>query len=217
MTGTTQPSADQPSADTRTGDTQLRTSVVLVGALVVTHLVMGFYVDTISRAVKDAVEPLLGAEPALLAVGLTAWAPLAVVVLVWGRPRDRAVLAALVAAGFATLGYLRGVVVDRLTDSGDQGDALTFLDWSTWVLTSLIPVGAALVWSIARRHGTGWWPGLLAAAVLASAFRGLEIDAFEDNLRPAFAALVYHVIPALAAGLACWWIEVRAMAQERHE
>ena len=114
----------------------------------------------------------------------------------------------------ATLGYLRGVVVEHLLDTGDQDAALRFLDWSTWTLTSLLPLGAALCWGIARRHGTGWWPGLLVAAVVASLFRWLDLDAFADsNLRFAFAALVYHVVPAILAGLACWWIDVREAAE----
>jgi hypothetical protein len=68
----------------------------------------------------------------------------------------------------------------------------------------------AAPWGIARRRGLGWWPGLLVAAVVASLFRWLDIAAFTDSdLRFAFAALVYHVVPAVLAGLACWWIDVR--------
>ena len=45
---------------------------------------------------------------------------------------------------------------------------------------------------------------------VASCFRWLDLDAFGDSdLRFAFAALVYHVVPAVLAGLACWWIDAR--------
>jgi hypothetical protein len=205
MTGAT-----ETTASARSRDVQVHVSAALVTALAVEHLVTAYYVDPIADAVIDLVQPLLGVEPALLAVGLVAWAPLALVVLFWGRERHLARLGSLVAVGFATLVYLRGVVVERLLDSGDRGAALSFLHWSTWVMTSLLPLGAALAWSIARRRGTGWWPGLLAAAVLASLFRWLDFDAFPDsNLRFVFAAMVYHVAPAVVAGLACWWIDVR--------
>ena len=215
MTGTMarMTGATETTASARSRDVQVRVSAALVTALAVEHLVRAYYVDSIPGAIIDLVQPLLGIEPALLAVGLAAWAPLALVVLFWGRERHLARLASLVAVGFATLGYLRGVVLERLLDSGDEGAARSFLHWSTWLLTALLPLGAALAWSIARRHGTGWWPGLLVAAVLASLFRWLDLDAFADsNLRFAFAAMVYHVVPAVLAGLACWWIDVREAA-----
>jgi len=212
MTGTMarMTGATETTRGARSRDDQLRVSVVLVVALALAHLVMAYFVDAISGAVLDLVYPLLGIEAARLAVSLTAWAPLAVVVLFWGRERHLARVASLVAVGFATLSYLRGLVVERLLDTGNQDAALRFLDWSTWTLTALIPLGAALGWSIARRRGTGWWPGLLVAAVVASLFRWLDLDAFADSdLRFAFAAMVYHVVPAVLAGLTCWWIDVR--------
>ncbi len=202
-------SATGPIAEARSrGD--LKVSAALVAAVALAHLVMAFFVDPVSSAVFDVVEPLLDQEVARLAVGLTAWLPLAVALLLWSRTRQLGALAVAVAVVVATLSYLRGYVVERLLDAGDPDAALRFLDWSTWTLTSLIPVGAALAWGIARRRGTGWWPGLLVAAVTASLFRWLDIDAFGDSdLRFAFAALVYHVVPAVLAGLACWWIDLR--------
>ena len=209
MTGATETTT---GAHSRHG--QLPVSVALVAGVALVHLVMAFYVDSITAAILDLVTPLLGQEAALLAVSLTAWLPLLVVVLLWARVPRLGWIAVAVGVFVATLGYLRGVVVERLLDTGNQDAALLFLDWSTWVLTALIPVGAALCWSIARRHGTGWWPGLLVAAVVASFFRWLDLDAFADsNLRFAFAALVYHVLPAILAGLACWWIDVREAAE----
>jgi hypothetical protein len=202
--------ATEATTGVRSRGHELRVSVVLVVAVALVHLVMAYYVDSITGAVIDAVDPLLGQEAARLTVSLTAWVPLALAVLLWTRARHLAWVAVAVMAGFATLSYLRGLVVERLLDAGDQDAALSFLDWSTWTLTALIPLGAALGWGIARRRGTGWWPGLLLAAVVASMFRWLEIDAFANsNLRFAFAALVYHVVPAVLAGLACWWIDVR--------
>lgn len=205
MTGVTEASVDPRARDDRLG-----LSVALVVAVALAHLVMAFYVDTVTRAVFELIEPVLGQEVARLAVGLTAWLPLAVVVLVWARTRERGWVAVTVMAVVATLSYLRGFVAERLLDAGEEDAALRFLDWSTWALTSLVPLGAALAWGIARRRGTGWWPGLLVAAAVASLFRWLDIDAFGDSdLRFAFAALVYHVVPAVLAGLSCWWISVR--------
>jgi hypothetical protein len=181
--------AAETSATTRSRHAELRMSAFLVTAVAVVHLVMAYFVDSISSTIIDLVEPLLGLEAARLTVSLTAWLPLALVVLPWARTRPLGWVACGVMAGVATLSYL---------------------EWSTWALTSLIPLGAALAWSIARRRGSGWWPGLLVAAVVASLFRWLDIDAFADSdLRFAFAALVYHVVPAVLAGLACWWIDVR--------
>jgi hypothetical protein len=202
--------AAETSATPRSRDTELRISVALVTAVVVVHLVMAYFVDSIASAIIDLVEPLLGLEAARLAISLTAWLPLALVVLLRARARHLAWVACGVMAGVATLSYLRGLVLERLLDAGYQDAALSFLDWSTWALTSLIPLGAALAWGIARRRGTGWWPGLLVAVVVASLFRWLDIAAFADSdLRFAFAALVYHVVPALLAGLACWWYDAR--------
>jgi hypothetical protein len=193
---------------------QLGVSVALVAGLALLHLVMAYYVDSIARAILDLVTPLLGQEAASLTVSVIAWLPLLLVVLLWARAPRLGWIAVAVGVCVAMLGYLRGVVVERLVDTGDQDAALRFLDWSTWTLTALIPLGAALCWGIARRHGTGWWPGLLVAAVVASFFRWLDLDAFADsNLRFAFAALVYHVVPAILAGLACWWIDVREAAE----
>lgn len=205
MTGGT-----ETSAATRSRDAELRMSVALVSAVAVVHLVMAYFVDSISSAVIDLVDPLLGPQAARLTVSLTAWLPLALVVIFWARARHVGWVACGVMIGIATLSYLRGLVVERLLDAGYQDAALRFLDWSTWALTSLIPLGAALAWGIARRRGAGWWPGLLVAAVVASLFRWLDIAAFGDSdLRFAFAALVYHVVPAVLAGLACWWYEAR--------
>jgi hypothetical protein len=200
----------ETGADPRSRDAELRVSVALVTAVAVVHLVMAYHVDSISRAVIDLVDPLLGPEAARLTVSLTAWLPLTLVVLFWARTRHLGWVACWVTIGVATLSYLRGLVVERLFDAGHQDAALTFLDWSTWVLTALVPLGAALAWSIARRRGSGWWPGLLVAAVVASLFRWLGLTAFaEGDLRFAFAALLFHVVPAVLAGLACWWYDVR--------
>ena len=89
---------------------QLRVSVALVAGVALVHLVMAYYVDSISGAVFDSSSPLVGAEPARLAVSLTAWLPLVLVVLLWGRDRSASAGSrASVAVGLATLGYLRGV------------------------------------------------------------------------------------------------------------
>jgi hypothetical protein len=205
MTGAT-----EATTGARSRHDDLRVSVALVAGVALVHLVMAYHVDAISGAVFDRLHPLVGVEAARLAVSLTAWLPLVLVVLWWGRDRRLARLAGLVAVGFATLGYLRGVIAQWLFDPADQDAVVRYLDWSTWVLTSLIPLGAALVWGIARRRGSAWWPGLLVAAVVASLFRWLDLDAFStSNLRFAFAALVYHVVPAVLAGLACWWLDAR--------
>ena len=187
-------------------------SIVLVAGLALVHLVMAASLDSVSTAVIDLVEPWFGAEPARLAATMTPWIPLVVVLFIWTREQRLGLLASAVALAFATLTYLRGVVVEQLVASGDEERALDFLDWSNWVLTALIPLGAALAWGIARRQGTRWWPGLVVAAVVAVLFRWLDLDPFaggDPAIRQAFAALVYHVVPAVLAGLACWWLEVR--------
>ena len=49
------------------------------------------------------------------------------------------------------------------------------------------------------------------AGLVAALFRLIDLDAFADDagLRAMYLALVYHVVPAVLAGLACWWLEVR--------
>jgi len=190
---------------------QLPVSVVLVAGLALVHLVMAASLGSVSTAVVNLVEPWFGVEPARLAATMTPWLPLVVVLFIWTREQRLGLLAAAVALAFATLPYLRGVVVEQLLESSDQGRALRFLDWTDWLLTALLPLGAALAWSIARRHGSRWWPGLFVAAAIAVLFRWLDLDAFHGDppMRRAFAAFVYHVVPAVLAGLACWWLEAR--------
>ena len=84
------------------------------------HLAMAFYVDSVTTAILDLVTPLLGQEAALLAVSLTAWLPLLVVVLLWARVPRLGWIAVAVGVFVATLGYLRGVVVESLLDTGNQ-------------------------------------------------------------------------------------------------
>ncbi len=85
--------------------------------------------------------------------------------------------------GLAT--YLRVVVVRTLLDDGRLQAALNFVDASTWVITVLLPVGAALAWGIARRRGGGWWPGLVVAGLVALLFRLIDLDAVRRRRRGA--------------------------------
>jgi hypothetical protein len=185
--------------------------VVLVAGLVLVHLVMAASLGSVSTAVVDLVEPWFGEEPALLAATVTPWVPLVVVLFIWTREQRLGLLAAVVALAVATLPYLRGVYLEQLLESGDHARATRFMDWSDWLLTVLLPLGAALAWSIARRAGTRWWPGLVVAVAVAVLFRWLDLDTFRGDppMRRAFAAFVYHVVPAVLAGLACWWLDSR--------
>jgi hypothetical protein len=192
----------------------LPVSIVLVAGLALVHVVMAASLDSVSTSVIDLVEPLFGAEPARLAATVTPWIPLVVVLFIWTHEQRLGLLAAAVALAIATLPYLRGVFVEQLLTSGDEDGAVRLLDWSDWLLTGLLPLGAALAWGIARRQGTRWWPGLAVAVVVAVLFRWLDLDAFGDDpaMRQAFAATVYHVVPAVLAGLACWALDVRTTA-----
>ncbi len=200
---------------TQPDEPELPVSIIIVAGLALVHLAMAATADSLTQAVIDIVEPAFGEEPALLAATMTPWIPLVVVVAVWTRDQRLGVVAAAVALAISTLPYLRGVVVDQLVQSGRSERALDVLDWTNWLLTALLPLGAALAWGIARRHGSRWWPGLLPAAAVAVLFRWLELDPFPEDpaLRRAFAATVYHVVPAVLAGLACWWLDSRERAR----
>lgn len=190
---------------------QLGVSIVLVAGLALVHLMMAASLGSVFTVVENLVEPWFGAEPARLAATMTPWLPLVVVLFIWTRDQRLGLLAAAVALAFATLPYLRGAFLEQLLESGDHERALRFQDWSKWLLTAVIPLAVALAWSIARREGSRWWPGLIVAALVAVLFRWLDLDPFqgEPPMRRAFAAFVYHVVPAALAGLACWWIDVR--------
>lgn len=203
--------ARRPAADT---EPQLPVSVVLVAGLALVHLAMAASLDSVATAVIDLVEPLFGLEPARLAATVTPWVPLVVVLFIWTEEQRLGLVAAAVALAIATVPYLRGVIVEQLMLNGNEDGAVRALDWSNWLLTGLLPLGAALAWGIARRKGQRWWPGLAVAVVVAVGFRWLDLDAFGDDaaMRQAFAASVYHVVPAVLAGLACWAIDVRTSA-----
>ena len=195
----------------RTGSRELPVSVALVTGVAVAHLVMAYFVSTLPDAEFDLVNRLTGQELAELVVNLIPLVPLGLVVFFWARTRSLGWTAMSVVACLGLATYLRGVVVRTLLNDGRLQAALNFVDASTWVITVLLPVGAALAWGIARRRGEGWWPGLIVAGLVASLFRLMDLDAFADDagLRAMYLALVYHVVPAVLAGLACWWLEVR--------
>ena len=195
----------------RTGSRELLVSVALVTGVAVAHLVMAYFVSTLPDAEFDLVNRLTGQELAELVVNLIPLVPLGLVVFFWARTRSLGWTAMSVVACLGLATYLRGVVVRTLLDDGRLQAALNFVDASTWVITVLLPVGAALAWGIARRRGEGWWPGLIVAGLVAALFRLMDLDAFADDagLRAMYLALVYHVVPAVLAGLACWWLEVR--------
>jgi hypothetical protein len=194
-------------------ESALRLSIILVVGLVLVHLAMAYSYPTLPDQVFDLVNRLSGKELALILVDQVPTLPLAVVVVLWARTRRLGWIGCAVVLAVGLLPYMRDVVVRQLFDAGQPDAGISFLDRSTWVLTGLVPLGAALAWGIARRTGTGWWPGLVLAALLALLFRALDIDAFDDpSWRPVFLAFVYHVVPAVLAGLACWWLEVRRAA-----
>src|SRR3954453_20104555 len=195
----------------RTGRGELWVSVSLVTAVAASHLVMPYFVGSLPDAVFDLVDRLSGQELAELAVNLVPLAPLGLVVFLWARTRSLGWTALGVVGSLGLATYLRGVVARVFLDHGQLQGALDFVDATTWVITVLLPVGAALAWGIARRRGRDWWPGLLLVGMVAVLFRLLDLDAFPDDagLRAAYLALVYHVVPAVVGGLACWWLDVR--------
>jgi hypothetical protein len=191
---------------------EVRTSAALAAGLVVVHLVMAYYVFTLSDAIFDLVIRLSGDELARMMVTLAPAVPLAVVVLFWARDRTLGWIACLVVVGTALLPYVRNNVVERLYDAGDMGAVDTWAAWSGWAIVVLLPIGAALGWGIARRRGTSWWPGLLAGGVVAALAYWLDIDPLsggDDQVRAMTLAFVYHAVPVVLGCLACWWLEVR--------
>ena len=191
---------------------EVRTSAALATGLVVVHLVMAYYVFSLSDAIFDLVIRLSGAELARMMVTLAPALPLALVVLFWARDRTLGWIAGLVVVATALLPYVRNVVVERLYDAGELDAAVTWSDRSGWVLVAALPIGAALGWGIARRRGTGWWPGLLVGGGVAALAYWLDVNPLRDadaGLETMWLAFAYHVVPVVLGCLACWWLEVR--------
>ena len=160
MTGAT-----ETHASARSRDVQVRVSAALVTGAGRRAPGDGRYVDSISGAIIDLVEPVVGIEPALLAVGLMPWVPLARGAVL-GPGAHLGVLAAPVALGDRDRSSTCVASCSSACWTPATGSAAT--DSSTGppgLLTVTAPVGAALAWGIARRRGTRWWPGLLVAAV----------------------------------------------------
>ena len=128
---------------------EVRTSAALAAGLVVVHLVMAYYVFSLSDAIFDLVIRLSGEQLARMMVTLAPAVPLALVVLFWARDRTLGWIACLVVVATALLPYVRNVVVERLYEAGDMSAVDTWAEWSGWVLVVLLPVGAALGWGIA--------------------------------------------------------------------
>jgi len=190
---------------------EVRTSAALAAGLVVVHLVMAYYVFSLSDAIFDLVIRLSGQQLARMMVTLAPAVPLALVVLFWARDRTLGWIACLVVVATALLPYVRNVVVERLYDAGDMGAVDTWAKWSGWVLVVLLPIGAALGWGIARRRGTSWWPGVLVGGAVAALFDLFDLGWFANDpgLQAMSLAFVYHVVPVVLGCLACWWLEVR--------
>jgi hypothetical protein len=190
----------------------LRTSVALVSLVVVAHLVMAYFVSALTDDLFDLLIDLSGQQLALMIVTVLPAVPLALVVLFWARDRYLGTIACLAVAATALVPYVSNVVIERLYDAGDFETLDRWLDWSGWVVAIVLPVGAALGWGIARRQGVSWWPGLLVAGVVAGLVYWFDLGPQlegDGQLRAMTLAFVYHVVPALLGGLACWWLEVR--------
>ena len=106
---------------------EVRTSAALATGLVVVHLVMAYYVFSLSDAIFDLVIRLSGQELAEMMVTLAPAVPLALVVLFWARDRTLGWIACLVVVATALLPYVRNVVVERLYEAGEL-DAAVDLD-----------------------------------------------------------------------------------------
>ena len=186
-------------------------SVALVVGLVIVHLWMAMEVATLQgRCLRQprrdrrcrGGEPRRNVLPAV---------PLALVVLFWARSRSWGVLAAFVALGGALLVHVRGVAFVRMVESGHVDAADRMVTITQWAVIVLLPTLAALAWCIARRRGSAWVPGLLVAGALATPLRYIDLE--DTGITAATAAMIYafvlHVVPAVLAGLACWWLEWR--------
>ena len=204
------PSADDPIETTADDPRDVWVSLALVVGLVIVHLLMALEVSTLPDAVFDSLDGIAGVSAASLVVNVLPAVPLALVVLFWARSRPLGVLAALVALSGGLLVHVRGVVFVRMVESGDVEAADRMVTITQWALIVLLPTLAALAWGIARRRGQAWVPGLLVAAVAAVPLRYVDVD---GAVTVATAAMIYafvlHVVPAVLAGLTCWWLEWR--------
>ena len=175
-------------------ETELQTGVAvsaaLIVGLVVVHLGMAYSFSTIPGLVHDLVEPIAGEGAAELVVDVLPLLPLAIVVLGVGRSTTRGAAACLVVLATAILAHQ--------------------LD-SVWVVTALLPLGAALAWGVARRYGVWWVGGLVVAPLLALLVRKLDPDYFAGDpaLWATSRAFFLHVVPVVLSGLACWALEWR--------
>ncbi len=178
-------SAEPMEAEIQTG---AGVSAALVAGLVVVHLAMAYSISTLPDLVYDLVEPLAGDSTALLVVDMLPVLPLALVVLGVARTLPRGVLACLIVLASGLLGH-------ELVGS--------------WGVASVLTLGAALAWGVARRYGRWWWAGLVLAPALALLVRWVDPNPFLDHVAvwASFRALVLHVVPAVLAGLACWALE----------
>jgi hypothetical protein len=185
-------------------------SVALVVGLVVVHLLMAREISTLPDAVFDRLHGIVGSEGANLVVNLLPAVPLALVVLFWARSRPLGIIAACVALSGSLMIYVRSVVFERMVESGTLEAAARMMSVTRWALLVLLPTLAALAWGIARRRGRAWVPGLLVAGALAIPLRYIDVDEVVSVATAAMIfALVLHVVPAVLAGLTCWWLEWR--------
>jgi hypothetical protein len=185
-------SADPTEVEPQTG---AGVSAALIAGLVVVHLAMAYSFSTLPDLVHDLVEPIAGPGAADLVVDVLPLLPLALVVLGVGRTLGRGVAACVVVLAVAVVAHLVS---------------------PSWVVTALLPLGAALAWGVARRYGAWWLAGLVLAPLVALLFRWLDLDGFSDAaLRASFRAFVLHVVPAVVAGLACWALEWRENPGQR--
>ena len=173
-------------------DTELQSgagvSAALIAGLAVVHLAMAYSVSTLPGLVSDLIEPLAGQGTADFVVHVLPLVPLALVVLGVGRTVLRGVAACAVV-----------VVVALITH------AIT----PSWMVTALLPLGAALAWGVARRYGLWWIGGVVVGPLVALLVRWMDPNPFADDgaVWASFRALVLHVVPAVLAGLACWALE----------
>jgi hypothetical protein len=165
-------------------------SAALIVGLVVVHLAQAYSVSTLPDLITDLVEPIAGLGAADFVVHVLPSLPLALVVLGVGRTVLRGVAACAVVVVVA-------LVIHLITPS--------------WVVTALVPFGAALAWGVARRYGGWWLGGVLLAPLTALLVRWLDPNPFADDFAvwASSRAFMLHVVPAVLAGLACWALEWR--------
>ncbi|XBB65203.1 hypothetical protein ABFU82_13870 [Nocardioides sp. WV_118_6] len=160
-------------------------------------------------------------EAADVTLGVVAGAVYAVVVLAVARTPQRQALACGLAVAALVLNVLFWYLLTHGPLQPTSYDEARSIFQVRWIIDGLLLVGA---WSVSRRSGHRWWPGLLVVPVLVLAQAPFEDDLVRStaNLGTALRAAslwawASAVLPI--AGVACWLLDGRStskMTPARH-